>query len=155
MISRHLDYSPREPVEALGAAALDDLLDRGDFADWARLAKAVAKDPQGPLADHVLGLVDAHPMYGTSRLWRGWIEQLRDRHPVAAPVPAQESLRGLRERAGLTQRQLATAMGVAQPDLSRLERRGDAKVSTLRAYAEATGGRLRLLAELGLSLIHI
>ena len=149
MISRHLDYSPREPVEALGAAALDDLLDRGDFADWTSLAKAVAKDPHGPLADRVLGLVDAHPMYGTSRLWRGWIERLRDRHPVAAPVPAPVSLRGLRERAGLTQQQLAMAMGVAQPDLSRLERRGDAKLSTLRAYAQAAGARLRLVAELG------
>ena len=153
MISRHLDYVPAESVEALGAAALDDLLDRGDFAVWSRLATAVVKDPHGPLADRVLSLVDAHPMYGTSRLWRGWIERLRDRDPIDAPdrAPAAESvsLRWLRERAGLTQRQLAAAMGVAQPDLSRLERREDAKVSTLQAYAEATGARLRLVADVG------
>jgi transcriptional regulator with XRE-family HTH domain len=64
---------------------------------------------------------------------------------VAGPVP----LRELRERVGLTQQQLASAMGVAQPDLSRLERRADARLSTLRAYVEATGARLRLIAELG------
>ena len=148
MISRHLDYPPGEPVESLGLAALDNLLDRGDVGDWTRLAKAVAADPDGPLADRVLGLVDAHPMYGTSRLWRGWIEQLRDRDPVAGPVAESVSLRGLRERAGLTQQQLAAAMGVAQPDLSRLERRADVKLSTLRAYAAATGARLRIVAEL-------
>ena len=59
------------------------------------------------------------------------------------------TLRELRERAGLTQRQLAEAMGVAQPDLSRLERREDAKVSTLRAYVEATGARLALVVDIG------
>ena len=155
MISRHLDYSLGYPVEALGAAALDDLLDRGDFADWTSLAKAVAKDPQGPLAERVLSLVDAHPMYGTSRLWRGWIERLRDRGPIAGPAAESMSLRGLRERAGLTQQQLAAAMGVAQPDLSRLERRGDAKLSTLRAYAGATGAQLRLVADLGPDQVEV
>ena len=40
-------------------------------------------------------------------------------------------------------------MGVAQPDLSRLERRADVRVSTLQAYAEATGARLRPVADVG------
>ena len=155
MISRHLDYAPGDPVQALGLAALDDLLDRGDFADWTRLAEAVAADPHGPLADRVLGLVDAHPMFGTSRLWRGWIERRRDRGPIAGQPAESVSLRGLRERACLTQRQLAAAMGVAQPDLSRLERRADAKLSTLRAYAEATGARLRLVADIGPARVEV
>ena len=70
---------------------------------------------------------------------------------MTSPTP----LRGLRERAGLTQQQVAAVMGVAQPDLSRLERRADAKLSTLRAYAEATGARLRLMAELGRDQVEV
>jgi len=173
VIFRHLDYPADTEPEQLGLAALDDLLDRGDFLDWAPLAQAVAADPHGPLAQRILGLVDAHPMYGTSLLWRGWIQRLRDRRPVhpaadqAAPVatPAalpdaalttcRTPLRGLRERAGLTQQQVAEVMGVAQPDLSRLERRADAKLSTLQAYAQATGARLRLIAEVGAHRIEV
>ncbi|MGH8896220.1 MAG: hypothetical protein ACRDZ4_04150 [Egibacteraceae bacterium] len=52
-------------------------------------------------ADTVLGLVDAHPMYGTGALWRSWIGRLRDRRPSAAPLAA------IRRSAGLTQAQLA------------------------------------------------
>jgi hypothetical protein len=46
-------------------------------------------------------------------------------------------------------------VGVAQSDLSRLERRGDARLSTLRAYAEATGARLRLVAEIGPDRVEV
>lgn len=75
---RHLDYPPGTPVEALGRAAIDDLLDRGDLRDWAPLARAIARDPRGELADTVLHLCAAHPMYGTSVLWSSWIGRLRD-----------------------------------------------------------------------------
>jgi hypothetical protein len=61
------------PVTRLGRAALDDLLDRGDMTDWRPLLEEIARDPWGSLADDVLGLVDAHPMGGTSALWRSWI----------------------------------------------------------------------------------
>jgi hypothetical protein len=76
---RHLDYPPDADVRELGLAALDDLLDRGDLDDWAPLARAVAEDPHGALADKVLRLCDAHPMYGASVLWRAWITCMRKR----------------------------------------------------------------------------
>jgi len=74
---RHLDYDPATPVHELGPAAIDALLERGDLADWAPLLRAVAHDPWGPTAETVLHLCDAHPMYGTSQLWRAWIERRR------------------------------------------------------------------------------
>lgn len=85
MRHRHLDYPPDAPVETLGRAAIDDLLDRGDLRDWAPLARAIARDPHGQLADTVLQLCAAHRMYGTSRLWTSWIVRLReDRGAVVA-----------------------------------------------------------------------
>jgi hypothetical protein len=140
---RNLDYGADTPVEDLGPAAIDSLLERGDIGDWAPLLRAVADDPWGRTAETVLHLCDAHPMYGTTELWRGWIERRR-----SDGGEDEETLSGARGRAGLTQAQVSARMGIAQSDVSKLERRGDARVSTLRAYARALGGRLRLSIQL-------
>ena len=55
----------------------------------------------------------------------------------------------LRERAALTQNELALAMGVKQPTISGMEKVGqDIKLSSLKKYIEATGGKLRLDVEM-------
>ena len=140
---RHLDYDPDTPIHELGPAAIDSLLERGDLHDWAPLLRAVAEDPWGPTAGTVLELCEAHPMYGTSTLWRTWIERRRKDEHLGT-----ESLADARRRAGLTQAEVSGRMGISQSDVSKLERRGDARVSTLRAYARALGGRLRLCLQL-------
>lgn len=136
---RHLDYAPDTPVTELGPAALDALLERGDLEAWAPLLRAVAEDPWGPVADAVLRLCDAHPMYGTSLLWRTWIERRRDPSAFATTTLAEA-----RSRAGLTQARVAERLGISQSDVSKLERRSDVRLSTLRAYARAIGGQLRV-----------
>ena len=140
---RHLDYAGDTPVEDLGPAALDALLERGDLADWGPLVGAITRDPWGRTAETVLRLCAAHPMYGTSNLWRAWIERRRNQDEAPA-----ESLAEARHRAGLTQADVGRRMGISQSDVSKLERRGDARVSTLRAYAQALGGRLSVLLQL-------
>jgi hypothetical protein len=77
MIHRHLDHPKGAPPAQLGPAAIDDLLERGDLEDWAPLARAVADEPWGPLSDTILRLCAAHPMYGTSRLWQGYVGAYR------------------------------------------------------------------------------
>lgn len=140
MEHRHLDYPAGTPVAALGPAALDDLLDRGDLEAWAPLARAIRADPSGALADTVVRLCESHPMYGTSLLWRTWIERLRG---GAKPSP---SLRDIRRSRGRTQQDVAARMGISQSDVSKLERRADLRLSTLRSYVRATGGRLEISA---------
>ncbi|HUF76669.1 MAG TPA: helix-turn-helix transcriptional regulator [Longimicrobiales bacterium] len=140
---RHLDYGADTPVVDLGPAAIDALLERGDLHDWAPVLRAIARAPWGRTAETVLRLCDAHPMYGTSDLWRAWIEGLRKEEEAEG-----ESLAQARARAGLTQAEVGRRMGISQSDVSKLERRGDARVSTLRAYAQALGGQLRLSLEL-------
>lgn len=140
---RHLDYGADTPIERLGPAAVDALLERGDLHEWAPLLRAIASAPWGPTAETVLRLCEAHPMYGTSDLWRAWIEKRRKTNESEG-----ESLAGARLRAGLTQAEIGRRMGISQSDVSKLERRGDARVSTLEAYARALGGRLRITVEL-------
>lgn len=56
------------------------------------------------------------------------------------------TLKDLRKRAGQTQEELAGALGVGQDTISRLEKRSDMLLSTLRHYVECIGGQLDLVA---------
>jgi transcriptional regulator with XRE-family HTH domain len=59
------------------------------------------------------------------------------------------TLRDLREMAGKTQAEVATLTKMAQSELSKVERRADHKLSTLRRYVEALGGELAVVARFG------
>lgn len=52
----------------------------------------------------------------------------------------------LRRARRLTQEQLADRLDIRQANVSKLERRKDVRVSTLREVVEAMGGELRLVA---------
>lgn len=148
MIHRHLRVWPETPAEELPLAAIADLLERGDLEDWRPLAAAVRRDPHGPLAAKIARLVDANPLYGTSPLWRSWIDRCRARAEGAAERHLVPGLAQLRRELGLTQARLAPRVGISQSDLSKLERRRDVRLSSLRSYARALGGRLRILFDL-------
>jgi Helix-turn-helix domain len=150
MIHRHLDYSQGTPPAQLGPAAIDDLLDRGDLADWAPVARIVADEPWGSLADTVLRLCTAHPMYGTSRLWTAYIGACRTSSlgggTASWPTrPRKATLGELRLARGLSQAAVGAKLGMNQSEVSRLERRRDMRLSTLRSYVDALGGRIRTL----------
>jgi transcriptional regulator with XRE-family HTH domain len=57
------------------------------------------------------------------------------------------TLKDLRQAVERTQEELATALGVGQDTISRLERRSDMLLSTLKRYVEAMGGKLNLIAK--------
>lgn len=54
------------------------------------------------------------------------------------------ALAELRARQGVTQKELAEAVGVSQANISRIEHEEDLYLSTLRGYVEALGGRLEV-----------
>nr|MBA2332334.1 XRE family transcriptional regulator [Actinomycetota bacterium] len=55
----------------------------------------------------------------------------------------------LRLERGITQQELATRLATSQPEISKLERRRDTRLSTMRTYVAALGGTLGLVARLG------
>jgi DNA-binding XRE family transcriptional regulator len=66
----------------------------------------------------------------------------------AAQLIAEEmTLRELRRARKLTQVRMAKQLGISQDGVSRLEKRSDLLLSTLRKTVEAMGGRLSLVAE--------
>ena len=55
----------------------------------------------------------------------------------------------LRERMNLTQGDIAETLGVKQPTVSDMEKPGrDLKLSSLKRYVEASGGKVRIDIEL-------
>src|ERR1700680_1181105 len=66
----------------------------------------------------------------------------------AAELIAEEmSLRDLRKARKLTQARVAKVLGVTQDSVSRLEKRSDLLLSTLRKTVKAMGGDVRIVAE--------
>jgi hypothetical protein len=59
-----------------------------------------------------------------------------------------ESLRQLRQIAGKAQLDIATALKIKQPSVSKIEKQTDMYLSTLRSYVEAIGGELELVVKL-------
>jgi DNA-binding XRE family transcriptional regulator len=59
------------------------------------------------------------------------------------------ALTQIRQQRGVTQRDLASRLGVSQANVSRIEREDDVYVSTLRRYVEALGGELEITAVFG------
>ena len=54
----------------------------------------------------------------------------------------------IRRQGGLTQVDLAAALGIKQPSLSKLEAQEDMQISTLRRIINALGGELELTANM-------
>ena len=59
-----------------------------------------------------------------------------------------ESLRQLRKVAGKAQADIAAALKIKQPSVSKIERQADMYLSTLRSFVKAIGGELELVVHL-------
>ncbi len=68
---------------------------------------------------------------------------------MADEMILEVGLQMMREELQLSQKQVAEAMGISQPAVTKLEQRGnDLKLTTLKRYVEAMGGKLSLDVEL-------
>lgn len=61
-------------------------------------------------------------------------------------IAEEMTLRDLRKARDLTQTRMAETLGIGQDGVSRLEKRSDLLLSTLRSYVAAMGGSLDLVA---------
>ncbi|MGA2051447.1 MAG: helix-turn-helix domain-containing protein [Terracidiphilus sp.] len=73
---------------------------------------------------------------------RARIEQLADE------MRAEMNLREVRRLRKLTQARLSKKLKIGQEGVSRIEKRSDLYISTLRSYVEGVGGKLKLVVEL-------
>ena len=67
--------------------------------------------------------------------------------PIFEGMTIGDFLRQVRERAELSQSELAAKLGVTQSAVAKIERRDDVLVSTLIAFVKAAGGRYSIEAD--------
>lgn len=68
---------------------------------------------------------------------------------LAEQLLLENQLSRIREELEISQKELSQTMGIKQPSLSAIENRGnDLKISTMKKYVEAMGGKLRIDVEL-------
>jgi predicted transcriptional regulator len=84
-----------------------------------------------------------------SDLKKNWSADRRQRNAERKAELAVEyaTLEQLRVALGISQEELADLLDVQQPAISKLLRRNDMRVSTLRDLIEALGGELKLVAK--------
>ena len=75
------------------------------------------------------------------------VERRRRIDGMKGELLAEMPLHELRRARALTQQDLAKKLKVNQPAVSKIEQRADVYVSSLRAYIEAVGGKLKIVAE--------
>ena len=77
-------------------------------------------------------------------------EESRQRiQEMATELLLEVRIQALREELEVSQIELAKALGVSQPAVVAMEQRGsDIKLSTMKHYVEAMGGKLRVDVEL-------
>lgn len=62
-------------------------------------------------------------------------------------IAEEMTLRDLRKACNLSQETVAEILGIRQGDVSKIERRSDVYLSTLKRFVEAMGGKLDLVAK--------
>ena len=75
------------------------------------------------------------------------IHRMKVQSRAAELIADEMSLRDLRKARKLTQARIAKVLGVTQDSVSRLEKRSDLLLSTLRKTVKAMGGDVRIVAE--------
>ena len=75
------------------------------------------------------------------------IHRMKVQSRAAELIADEMSLRDLRKARKLTQARVAKVLGVTQDSVSRLEKRSDLLLSTLRKAVKAMGGDVRIVAE--------
>jgi hypothetical protein len=66
---------------------------------------------------------------------------------AAQLIGEEMTLRQLRQACRLTQQKVARSLRIGQEGVSKIERRSDLLISTLRDYVKALGGQLSLVVE--------
>lgn len=72
-------------------------------------------------------------------------EKLRDEYELSR----------IRTAAGLSQEEMARRLKVDQAQISRIEKRSDARVSTIARYISAAGGKLRVVADMPAGMFEL
>lgn len=115
---RNLTVNPSEPIERWPTEAVQAALERGDLADWHRLAVAVGKDPWGRTARQVEEVLRYSRPYGVAEVMEAVLARARARAEAAEREQVAAEIQRAVARSGLSQAEFASRVGTSASRLS-------------------------------------
>lgn len=115
---RNLATDPSDPVADWPTEAVQAALERGDLADWHRLAAEVARSPWGRTARQLEEVLGYSRPYGVSEAMETMIIRARARAERAEREEVAAEIRRAVEESGLTRAEFASRIGTSASRLS-------------------------------------
>lgn len=115
---RNLELRPDTPVARWPTEAVRIALERGDLADWHRLAVEIDREPWGSIARKVEEVLRADRPYGVTEAMEAVIERARARAESAERAAVAAEIGSALARTGLTRAELASRLGTSPSRLS-------------------------------------
>lgn len=115
---RNLTITPQAPVSQWPTEAIQTALERGDLADWHRIAAEIRASPWGTTARQVEEVLShAHP-YGVAEAMQTVLSRAREQEEASERAAVAAAIREAVERSRLSQAEFASRIGTSPSRLS-------------------------------------
>ena len=115
---RNLAITPDAPVSAWPTEAVQAALERGDLADWHRIAAEIGADPWGRTARQVEEVLSHSRPYGVAEAMETVLARARGRAEASERAAVAAEIREAVERSGLSRAEFASRIGTSASRLS-------------------------------------
>lgn len=115
---RNLTTTPDAPVSQWPTEAVQTALERGDLADWHRIASEVQADPWGRTARQVEEVLSHSRPYGVAEAMETILSRARERTETCERAAVAAEIREAVGRSGLSRAQFASHVGTSASRLS-------------------------------------
>lgn len=115
---RNLTITPDTPVSQWPTEAVQTALERGDLADWHRIAAEIGANPWGKTARQVEEVLSHSRPYGVAEAMEIALSRARERAEASERAAVAAEIREAVRRSGLTRAEFATHIGTSASRLS-------------------------------------
>ncbi|QSB16408.1 helix-turn-helix domain-containing protein [Natronosporangium hydrolyticum] len=115
---RNLTIDPTTPVADWPTEAVQTALERGDLADWHRLAAEVDRRPWGRTARQIEEVLGYSRPFGVAEAMETLIAEARERVERGERQEVAEEIRQVVDESGLTRTEFAARIGTSTSRLS-------------------------------------
>jgi DNA-binding transcriptional regulator YiaG len=115
---RNLTITPDAPVSQWPTEAVQTALERGDLADWHRIAAEIQASPWGTTARQVEEVLSHARPYGVTQAMETVVSRARERAEAHERLAVAGAIQAAIERSGLSQAEFASRIGTSPSRLS-------------------------------------
>jgi DNA-binding transcriptional regulator YiaG len=115
---RNLTIAPQAPVSQWPTEAVQAALERGDLADWHRIATEIRASPWGLIARQAEEVLSHARPYGIAEAMETVLSRARARAEAAEREAVAAAIREAVQRSGISQAEFASRIGTSPSRLS-------------------------------------